>query len=104
MSPARSNRWDALDRMLGDPNRDPLDLLRTVAQYERFLQAIENEAVKLARATGSTWEQIGEAVGRTRQTVWQRHRSESVLDKALMEKSLRNVIKGMMAGPEFLAP
>jgi hypothetical protein len=62
------------DQVITDPATGPLDVLRTSAQYQSFFAVVEREAVRAAKAQGSTWEQIGEALGITRQAVWQRYR------------------------------
>ena len=66
--------WGLWEQVIRDPNAQPLDVLRATAQYQRFFVAAEREAIKAAKANGATWEQIGEALGITRQAVWQRYR------------------------------
>jgi hypothetical protein len=61
-------------QVITDPGARPLEVLRTSAQYQGFFAAVEREAIKAAKAEGATWEQIGEALGITRQAVWQRYR------------------------------
>ena len=67
--------WDEWDELLAQPDPDPLDVVRLAAQYQRYLDAIMARAVPAARSAGSTWEQIGRAIGTTRQAVWQRYRT-----------------------------
>jgi hypothetical protein len=69
------DRFGELERVLGDRGADPLDVLREVAKYQRYLSAIEDQAVKAARSAGHTWEEIARAVGNSRQAAWKRWRS-----------------------------
>ena len=66
--------WDEWDRLLAEPTPDPLAVIRLAAQYQRYLDAVQMKAVPAARARGHTWEEIGEAIGTSRQAVWQRFR------------------------------
>lgn len=66
--------WGLWEQVISDPHTQPLDVLRASAQYQRFFAAVEREATKAAKAKGATWEQIGDALGITRQAVWQRYR------------------------------
>ena len=56
---------------------DPLGRLRTVAKYRRVLDEVSHEAVAKAREMGVSWEEIAEAVGTSRQSVWERYRKSS---------------------------
>lgn len=67
--------WDEWHRVVGDPESGPLDVLRAVGTYQRYLAAVEQAAAKAARAGGHTWEEIGEAIGVSRQSAWQRLRA-----------------------------
>lgn len=71
---AEASRWSSIEDVLNDPASTPLDVLRVVGTYQRYLDALEKHAVKAARATGATWEDIGQASGVTRQSAWQRFR------------------------------
>jgi hypothetical protein len=66
--------WAAWDELLGQPEPDPMEVLRLAAQYQRYLDAIQIKAVPAARQAGHTWEEIGNAIGTSRQAVWQRFR------------------------------
>ncbi len=66
--------WSEFDRVLHDPATTPLDVLRVVGTYRRYLDAIEEQGVLAARRMGATWEDIGAALGVTRQAAWQRLR------------------------------
>jgi hypothetical protein len=67
--------WDQWDELLAQSAPDPLEVLTLAAQYDRYLNAIMSRAVPAARSAGYTWEQIGGAVGTSRQAVWQRYRT-----------------------------
>ncbi len=66
--------WDQWDALLAQPDPDPLEVMTLAAQYQRYLDAIAERAIPAARSSGATWEQIGSAVGTTRQAAWQRYR------------------------------
>jgi hypothetical protein len=70
-----TNAWDAWDELLGRAEPDPLEVIRLAAQYQRYLDAIQMKAVPAARAQGHTWDEIGKAIGTSRQAVWQRFRA-----------------------------
>jgi len=53
-SPAWRHRW-------------PLTVLETTDEMTRTIEAVRVDAVRDARALGMTWDQIGEAMGTTRQ-------------------------------------
>ncbi|MDQ3931627.1 MAG: hypothetical protein M3252_02160 [Actinomycetota bacterium] len=74
--------WDGFDAVIRDPDSRPLDVLRVVGVYQRYLDAVEREAVKAARRTGSTWHEIATAIGGTKQSAWQRLRH---LEQAVRE-------------------
>jgi hypothetical protein len=59
-------------RLIEDSEADPIDVLKTVGTYQRYLGAIEARAVQAARATGRTWEEIAGALGVSRQTAWEK--------------------------------
>ena len=50
---------------------NPLDALRELAQGEAQLDRLRRASMSAARAGGATWEQIGEALGMTRQSAWE---------------------------------
>lgn len=52
---------------------DPATLLRAVGALRRLAERVETGAVTRARADGWTWEQIGDALGVTRQSVHTKH-------------------------------
>lgn len=51
----------------------PLESLETVVQLRRALEVIEARAIEIARERGATWDDIAEAVGVTRQAIYQKH-------------------------------
>lgn len=59
-------------RLIEDSQADPIDVLKTVGTYQRYLAAIEERAVRAARAAGRTWEEIAGAIGVSRQTAWEK--------------------------------
>ena len=64
--------WDAWDELIHSSDPDPLEVIRLAGTYQRYLFEIQDRAVKAARKQGRTWEEIGEAIGTTRQAAWQR--------------------------------
>ena len=50
---------------------DPLDALRELSRGEAELDRLRVERVRAARAAGASWEQVGEALGVTRQSAWE---------------------------------
>jgi hypothetical protein len=52
----------------------PLAALEATACIRRYLDEVERRAVATARSRGATWEDIAEALGVSRQAVYQRFR------------------------------
>jgi hypothetical protein len=50
---------------------DPLEALRELTASEAELDRLRRDSVCAARAAGVTWDQIGEALGMTRQSAWE---------------------------------
>lgn len=50
---------------------DPLEALRELARSEPELDRLRRENVMAARAAGATWEQVGNALGVSRQSAWE---------------------------------
>ena len=69
---SEASAWESWDRVIRDPESTPLDVLREIGTYQRYLDAVQDAAVKAARAGGRTWEEIAQAMGVTRQSAWQR--------------------------------
>ncbi|MFC4463490.1 hypothetical protein ACFPH6_02510 [Streptomyces xiangluensis] len=57
-----------LDAVPVEPDPEPGDLLRTALRLQRRVEDVVREAVVAERERGTTWYQIGEAVGITRQS------------------------------------
>jgi hypothetical protein len=68
----RRATWDAWEQLIRSTDPDPMEVLRLAGTYQRYLFEVQDKAVRAARAQGRTWEEIGEAVGTTRQAAWQR--------------------------------
>ena len=75
-----SDAWDNWDRLRRDPTAEPLEVLRAISAFQKYFAAIEVEAVRVARSQNHTWHEIGAALGRSRQAVWQRAASSKVDD------------------------
>ncbi len=50
---------------------DPLEALRELSRADVELEALRRERVEAARRQGATWDQIGESLGMSRQSVWE---------------------------------
>ena len=50
---------------------DPLEALRELARSEPELERLRRDKVLAARAAGATWEQVGNALGVSRQSAWE---------------------------------
>lgn len=74
--------WRSWSELVKRPDAEPIEVLRAAARFQDYFGAVEREAIKAARARGRTWEEIGQAVGRSRQAVWQRFRDRARLDPA----------------------
>lgn len=51
--------------------REPLAALRALTDSEQELDRIRREQVIAARSAGASWQQIGDALGVTRQSAWE---------------------------------
>ena len=54
---------------------DPLAALRELTRGEAELEAVRRARVEAARAAGASWEQVGEALGVSRQSAWEYYSS-----------------------------
>jgi hypothetical protein len=70
--PDRSNMWDEWLELIHSDNPDLLEILKLGAQFQAYFSTIESETLQAARTAGMTWAQLGDAVGTSRQAVWQR--------------------------------
>ena len=55
---------------------DPATGLRAVAALRRLTDDLERQQVQRARETGWSWQQIGDALGVSRQAVHKKHRKQ----------------------------
>lgn len=62
---------DAMTALDGD---DPANGLRAVVVLRRLVEALEGDHVVRARRAGWTWEEIGDALGVSRQAVHKKYR------------------------------
>jgi hypothetical protein len=56
----------------GDWRSEPIKVISGITEGFRSLDDTLAEAVRLARKQGSTWEEIGKALGVSRQSAWER--------------------------------
>jgi hypothetical protein len=64
--------WEAWDQLIHDRDTDPLEVLRAASQFQRYFDAVQGAAARAARSEGITWEEIGQALGVSRQAAWER--------------------------------
>jgi hypothetical protein len=64
--------WNKWEKLRKSPDPDPIEVLRAVAAFQKYFATIEKEAIKVARSQDQTWQEIGAALGKTRQALWQR--------------------------------
>ncbi len=68
----QADSWGRWQELIHAEEPDPLAILRLGAQFQAYFSTVESEALQAARAVGMTWAQLGEALGTSRQAVWQR--------------------------------
>lgn len=56
--------------------QDPLAALRMLADSEAEIDRVRRERVRAARAAGASWQQIGDALGISRQSAWESYTAE----------------------------
>jgi len=56
----------------GDSSTDPLTVINGITAGVKGMEPPLRAAVKLARQQGHTWEEIGKALGVSRQSAWER--------------------------------
>ena len=59
-------------RTVGDWDAHPIDALRECCRAETALEKAMWQTVGRARAAGRSWTEIGDALGVTKQTAWER--------------------------------
>ena len=65
---------EAVDAAADATNQDPRVGLRAVAALRQLLERLETLQVDSARRHGWSWEEIGQALGVSRQAVHKKHR------------------------------
>lgn len=63
-------------RTLGDWSGNPLDALRECRRASTALEKAIWQTVRNAHEAGCTWTEVGDALGVTKQTAWQRFSGE----------------------------
>jgi len=66
--------WAQWRRLTKSDAPDPLEVARLASTFERYFDAVKTEAVKAARASGHTWEDVASTLGTSRQSAWERYR------------------------------
>jgi hypothetical protein len=69
-------QWEAWEQVAGRDDVDAMEVLRTASMYERYFQEVQKKAVQVVRAEGGSWQEIADAVGTTKQSAWQKWRSD----------------------------
>lgn len=77
--------WAAWEEITSKDDIEPLEVLKVAAMYERYVQKVQAEAVKAARSAGSSWQEVADTVGITKQTAWQKWRAPSEQGGALVQ-------------------
>ena len=70
---------DQLDPRLGQPDADDETLLAQAVALHRSKEQVDRQVaakVRALRARGVTWTRIGEALGITKQSAWERYSGE----------------------------
>ena len=89
MAPMREAfSWERWESLRTSPDPDPMEVLEAAAFFQRYFRAVERKAVQAARAQGRTWSEIGAALGKTRQAVWQSGRPDAPELKRVVEAGL----------------
>ena len=88
MNPSESY-WESWERIRASPDPDPLEVLRVAAAFGRYFDAAQKEAISFARSAGSSWEQIAETLGQSRQALWQRANRDASLQAMLTASAKR---------------
>jgi len=77
--------WERWETLRTSADADPIEVLEAVAHFQEYFKAVERQAVRAARAQGRTWNDIGTALQKSRQAVWQTGRAEESEVKRLVE-------------------
>ena len=73
---------------------DPLDALRELTRTEAELDELRRKQVAAARDAGATWEQVGEALGVSRQSAWEYYTKRTRADLAANAASNTELSEG----------
>src|SRR5437899_13003470 len=73
-----AGHWERWERIVKDKNADPLEVLTVSTMYQRYFDAVQREAVRVARAAGRSWAEIADAVGIAKQSAWEKWKDVSV--------------------------
>lgn len=84
--------WAEWRQLLTGPEVDELEIARLAATFGRYFDRVKTEAVRVARASGRSWDEVAQAIGTTRQSAWERYRRE--------ERARRMVSDLLAAGDE----
>ena len=63
-------------RAAGNWESEPLEGLREACRVSTAIDKLTRESVQRAREAGHSWTQIGDALGVTKQTAWERYSRE----------------------------
>ncbi|MEU4398240.1 hypothetical protein [Micromonospora orduensis] len=92
----------AASAMEQKPSRAPagdsqfVDWIAAAAEISAAAERLLELEVELARRHGTTWEQVGDALGVSRQSAWERFRSHSRWDRTHRLSRLRRVRRAAM--------
>ena len=83
---AADGRWERWERTIRDPKVDPLEVLTVSGMYQRYFDAVQREAVRVARAEGRSWADIADAAGITKQSAWEKWKDVSQTGEDLQRR------------------
>ena len=66
--------WAQWRKLTRSSSPDPLEVAKLATTFERYFDAIKTEAVRAARASGHSWEEVASTLGTSRQSSWERYR------------------------------
>jgi hypothetical protein len=89
--------WDKWEQLRQSPDPDPIEVLRAVAAFQKFFGSVEKEAIKVARSQNRTWHEIGAALGKTRQALWQRAASRDDKSSEAHWETIRRALEDSWA-------
>jgi hypothetical protein len=69
-------------RQVGDWDGRPLEGIRHARQVAEATEKVLRDQVRRARTSGCSWADIGEALGITKQTAWERFSNESTVRRS----------------------